>query len=320
VQADPDERTRARRRRQRQIARQRRLGIVLAVAAGLAFAAGALSGASDGGSAPTADGAASPELPRGGRDLLPAHRLVGFYGAPQSDELGALGIGTPDQAAELLARQARAYRGPRPVLPVFELLASIAASEPGDDGNYRLRQPHSVIRRYLAQARRRRGLLLLDVQPGRADFLDEIRRLRRYLREPDVGLALDPEWHVGPDEVPGQVIGSVTATQVNAVSAELAAIVERHRLPEKLFVIHQFTLQMLVDRPRLRQRRGLATVINADGFGDRPNKVAKYRALRPPRGSRLYAGFKLFYNEDTDLMAPGEVLKLRPAPDLIVYE
>ena len=39
--------------------------------------------------------AAPPELPRGGRSVLPEHRVVAFYGAPQSRELGALGIGTP---------------------------------------------------------------------------------------------------------------------------------------------------------------------------------------------------------------------------------
>ena len=74
---------------------------------------------------------------------------------------------------------------------------------------YRTRQPARIIDRYLRTARRHGMLLLLDIQPGRADFFDEAARLERWLREPDVGLALDPEWRVGPGEVPGQVIGSV---------------------------------------------------------------------------------------------------------------
>ena len=158
------------------------------------------------------------------------------------------------------------------------------------------------------------------MQPGRAEFAAEIKRLKPYLRKPDVGLALDPEWHVGPGQAPGQQVGSVTANEVNAISADLARIVKRHRLPEKLFVIHQFTEEMVRNRSGLRARRGLATVINVDGFGDPPNKIAKYRDLRPSAGSHLHAGFKLFYEEDTDLMAPDQALGLRPPPDLIVYE
>jgi hypothetical protein len=59
--------------------------------------------------------------------------------------------------------------------------------------------------------------------------------------------------------------------------------------------------------------------VNIDGFGDRPNKIAKYRELTHGRGDHRY-GFKLFYEEDTNLMRPRDVLRLRPQPDLVVYE
>ena len=305
---------------------RRRLFVLgsLGVASAGAFLAGAVLGGDreEGTDLSAARSAPAPlqELPRGGRDLLPRHTLVGFYGAPQDDELGALGIGSPAEASRRLSEQARAYEGKRPVLPVLELLASIAAADPGEDGNYRLLQPHSVIERYLDEARRRRGLLLLDLQPGRADFLAEVERLDRWLREPDVGLALDPEWHVGPTEIPGQVIGSVDAQTVNEVSAHLSRIVERHQLPEKLLVVHQFTEDMISARSELRDRPGVAIVLNSDGFGDPPNKISKYDALRPDRRTPFYPGFKLFYREDLDLMSPDDVLDLRPAPKLIVYE
>jgi hypothetical protein len=125
---------------------------------------------------------------------------------------------------------------------------------------------------------------------------------------------------VGPTEIPGQVIGSVDAQTVNDVAAHLSRIVERHRLPEKLLVIHQFTRDMISARPRLRDEPGVAIVLNSDGFGDPPNKVAKYNALRPDPGTPFFPGFKLFYEEDVDLMSPEEVLDLRPPPRLIVYE
>jgi hypothetical protein len=259
------------------------------------------------------------ELPRGGREILPRFRLVAFYGAPQSDELGALGIGSPDQAGRRLERQARAFKRPgRPVLPVFELIAVVANGTPGGDGLYRTRQGDATIRRYLAAARRARALLLLDVQPGRADFLAEMEALEPYLREPDVGLALDPEWHVGPGEVPGKVLGSVDAGVVNAVSARLAEIVRERRLPEKLLVVHQFTANMVRDKRGLVARPGVELILDVDGFGTQAQKIGKYRELT--RGERLPHGIKLFYREDTNLMSPREVLALRPQPQLIVYE
>jgi hypothetical protein len=307
--------------RRRQLAA---LGVLGAVAAIAGVAVGAGDG-SRGDSARTATSAASrpapkpPALPRGGRTIFPRFRVVAFYGAPQSRELGALGIGTPDQAARRLARQARPYaKKTRPILPALELLADVANRDAGNDGLYRTRQPPSIIRRYLAAARRAKALLVLDIQPGHADFLTEARHLDRWLREPDVGIALDPEWHT-PGAVPGTVIGSVQASKVNQVARYVAGIVRKHDLPEKLFVVHQFTPNMIAGKASVIQPPGLAVTMNVDGFGDRPNKVSKYHEFTHD-GTRFHRGYKLFYEEDTGLMKPRSVLALQPPPDLVVYE
>jgi len=261
-----------------------------------------------------------PQLPRGGRTLLPGRRIVAFYGAPQAHELGELGIGSPASAARRLARQVRKYaRKSRPVLPAMELITVVAAAHAGEGGRYNTRQEDSVIRRYLRAARRAKALLVLDIQPGRSDFFTETTRLRKWLKEPDVSLAIDPEWRMAPGQVPGQVIGSVGSREVNATSAWLDQLIQRHNLPQKLFLIHQFTNDM-VDDTKLKQRRGLAMVLNADGFGGQAVKKAKYHAFtRSPRPF-FHEGFKLFYREDTDLMGPREVLRLRPPPDVVIYE
>jgi hypothetical protein len=265
------------------------------------------------------EGAKPAELPRGGRRIFPRFRVVAFYGAPQDDELGILGIGPPARMARKLERQARAYaRRSRPVLPAMELISTVAAAHPGDDGKYRLHQSDAVIGRYLTAARKAKALLVLDIQPGHADFLEEARRLERWLREPDVGLALDPEWHT-PGATPGSAIGSVDSRTVNAVSEWLSRIVRRDNLPEKLFVVHQFTSDMIEGKERVKQRPGLAITMNVDGFGDRPNKISKYRDFTS-EAVRFHDGFKLFYREDVNLMTPGAVLDLRPPPDLVVYE
>jgi hypothetical protein len=301
------------------------VAVLLAVVFGVAVIAGAVGGGGGGDRSPGGGGraaAAAPkplELPRGGRRIFPDHRVVAFYGAPQHDELGVLGIGSPREAARKLERQARPYaRRSRPVLPAMELIAVIAANAPGADGMWRTRQEPKVIDRYLRAARRAKALLVLDIQPGHSDFLVEARRLERWLREPDVGLALDPEWQT-PGVKPGTQIGSATSQQVNAVSAWLANIVRERNLPEKLFVVHQFTRDMIKDKHRVKRRPGLAITMNVDGFGDRPNKISKYR-LFTSEAVRFHDGFKLFYKEDVNLMTPRAVLRLRPPPDLVIYE
>jgi hypothetical protein len=314
------------------VIRRRRLAAlgVVAAAAALVGAAVGAGDRSDGDSTkPMAKAAASKqaprpkptELPLGGRQIFPRFRVVAYYGAPQAHALGALGIGSPDHAVRRLAQQAKPYaKQTRPVMLALELLADVANRDPGMDGVYRTRQPASVIRRYLAAARRAKALLVLDIQPGRSDFFTETKRLRKWLREPDVGLALDPEWHVQPGQIPGQVIGSVSAKEVNATSAWLAQLVAKYQLPQKLFLVHQFTPGMVPVRA-LKKRAGLAMVINVDGFGGQEVKIAKYREfVRTAKAAGFRRGFKLFYQEDTKLMKPRQVLRMSPPPDVVVYE
>jgi hypothetical protein len=311
-------------RQPRSVYRRRRATALAVVAGVVVLLALVLTGGGGGDSRDTGDRARAPaerpaQLPRGGRRIFPDHRVVAFYGAPQHDELGVLGIGKPRDAARKLERVAQRYaRKTRPVLPAMELIAVIAANAPGEDGMWRTRQDAAVVDRYLRAARRAKALLILDIQPGHSDFLVEARRLERWLREPDVGLALDPEWQT-PGVQPGTEIGSATSQQVNAVSAWLADIVREENLPEKLFVVHQFTKDMIKDKERVKRRAGLAITMNVDGFGDRPNKISKYREFTS-EAVRFHDGFKLFYKEDVNLMTPGAVLDLRPPPDLVIYE
>ena len=300
----------------------------------------AVSAVTGGGGSASGDKARPAELPRGGRIVLPSYRLVAYYGAPQHDDLGVLGIGTPEQAASGLLRQANGFVRPgRPVMPAFELIVTLAQADPGQDGKYRLRQTPEVIKSYLAAVRKIKGLLILDVQPGQADFVDEVEALAPYLSQPDVELALDPEWSLPAGHVPGKEIGSTDAATVNTVSEYLAGIVRARRLPQKVLIVHQFTEGMLPDRDLVADRPGVAIVHNVDGFGNKDEKSNIYgklayrvgagaagttgasgttgEAAAPP--SR-FNGFKLFFHEDTGLMTPAQVLALEPPPDVVVYE
>ncbi len=195
----------------------------------------------------------------------------------------------------------------------------IAAASPGADGKYRYRQTRETIREYLAAARASESLLILDIQPGRADFLSEVKALSEFIIEPDVSIALDPEWRMGPTQVPGKVIGSVDAAELNRVTEWLSGVVRKRNLPDKLVIVHQFTDGMIRRRQALKPREGLDIVLNADGFGSAAAKASTYDRVTRKRGP-FYPGFKLFYVEDAGLMTPGQVFRLRPRPAVVIYE
>jgi hypothetical protein len=230
-----------------------------------------------------------------------------------------LGEGSPEHAWSRLAAQAAAYARPgEPApLPAFELIATIAQAGPGPDGKYREREPAVVIDRYLRTVRAHHGQLILDIQPGRSDFLTEARALEPWLRQPDVSLALDPEWRMGPGQVPGKEVGSVSAAEVNTVSAWLERLVVRNHLPPKLFLLHKFRATMLQDESAIAKRPYLYEVVNMDGYGSRSIKLPEYHEWA---AGQFPVGIKLFYHQDPDLLTPADIRALSPAPVIVDYE
>jgi hypothetical protein len=266
---------------------------------------------------------AAVELPRGGRTIFPRHRLVGYAGLTGASTLGRLGTGPLDQRVRELERRARPYASGREVLPFLEVIATIVQADPGRDGTYRTRIGDDEIARYLRAARKRDALLLLNIQPGRADFLDEAKAYRRWLAEPDVGLALDPEWAIGSGQVPGRVFGSTTGRELDDVARYLADVVEDGDLPEKVLVYHQLAPSIVRREQGLRNHPGVAVIKSVDGIGVREAKIETYRAVNRTTPDHVHAGFKLFYTEDAEagpLMTPQQVLALRPRPEYVIYE
>jgi hypothetical protein len=132
-----------------------------------------------------------------------------------------------------------------------------------------------------------------------------------------VSLALDPEWRMELGEVPGQVIGNVSAAEINRVSGSLADIVCTRNLPQKMLVLHQFTPDMIGDPETIATPQELAVVQHIDGFGAPPNKISKYQELHRPQ---RHPGFKLFYDEDTPMLTPQQTLGLAPPPEFVTYQ
>ena len=263
-------------------------------------------------------------LPRGGREVFPAYRLVGYSGLTGASTLGRLGTGPLDQRVREIEQRAKPYAAGRQVLPVLEIIATIVQPGPGRDGKYRVRLSDKQIKTYLAAARKRQDLLLLNIQPGRSEFLTEAKAFERWLREPDVGVALDPEWAMDPGQRPGRAYGGTTGAELDRTGAYLSGLVKKHDLPEKVMVYHQVAASVVRKESGLKDHPGVVMVKSVDGLGPPGPKVNTYRVVNKTTPEHVHAGFKLFYTEDTEggsrLMTPREVLRLKPQPEYVLYE
>ena len=262
------------------------------------------------------------ELPGGGYLLFPGRRLVALYGHAWAPELGAMGEQPPAAAVERVAPIAAEYAEEGvAVVPAFEIIATVADSRAGDDGNYSNETPVGDIRPWVEAAGAAGMYVLLDLQPGRTDFPAQALLYEEFLRLPYVGLALDPEWRLGPDQFHLQQFGSVSAAEVNAVADWLAGLVREEHLPQKMLLLHQFRLSMVPDREDIVVPPELALVIQMDGQGALEDKYATWAAVTAgTEGSGWSWGWKNFYDEDAPMATPAEVLALVPAVVYVSYQ
>lgn len=260
------------------------------------------------------------ELPGGGTKVFADHRfLVAYYGTGQTASLGVLGETDPDTMNRRLHHAAAPFRRPgRPLRYVYELIVTIADGHPGKDGDYSHDIPRSEVRRYIRAAHRNDALLLLDLQPGRSTFPEVAKRWEWALRDPWVGLALDPEWRMGRRQVPAHTVGQVGADEINRTSLWLARLTKSEELPQKLFMLHQFRVDMIDDIVRVRQRPELAMVQHVDGFGTPRQKLATYHAVARPQ--QFTMGFKLFYDEDVRRLQAPAVHAIRPRVRFVSFQ
>lgn len=244
--------------------------------------------------------------------------LVAYYGTAGTGVLGVLGENRPDVMHQRLRRAARPFeRAGHPVTLVYELIVTVADRTPGRDGSFSHDIARADVERYVEAARRNGALLLLDIQPGRSDFLDVAKRWAWALKEPHVGLALDPEWRMDRG-VPGTRIGHVRAYEVNRTARWLSQLTKRHGLPQKLFVLHQFRTSMIERIGNIGPRAHLAMVQHVDGFGTPGQKLATYRTVARPR--QFTMGFKLFYDEDVRRMNADQVHRIRPDVRFVSFQ
>jgi hypothetical protein len=273
---------------------------------------------------PTSSAPREALLPRGGREIFPHYRLVGYAGVTGASALGRLGTGPLDQRVAEMERRAKPYAAGREILPVVEVIATIVQGSPGRDGKYRVRLSDAQIAKYHKAARKHRAVMLLNLQPGRSEFLPEAKAFQKWLKEPDVGVALDPEWAMDRGQRPGGVYGRTTGAELDKVARYLSGLVKKYRLPEKVMVYHQVASSVVRRESGLKDHDGVVAIKSVDGLGHPGPKKNTYRVVNKSTPKFVHTGFKLFFTEDRRhggrLMTPKEVLGLKPRPEYVMFE
>jgi len=249
-------------------------------------------------------------------------RLVAIYGHPVTSALGVLGEQGPEEGVDRLRSIMEGYGADGlSVVPTFEIIATVASAGAGGDGDYSSETARDVIRPWIEIAAANDVYVVLDLQPGRTDFLTQAKIYEEFLRLPHVGLALDPEWRLKPDQVHLRQIGTVDAAEINRVVEWLAAIVREEALPQKLFIVHQFRFSMITNRSLIETPPELAVLIQMDGQGSLEAKYSTWNALtREPDAGRFWWGWKNFYDEDSPTATPEQVLELTPLPVFVSFQ
>ncbi|WP_333619356.1 hypothetical protein [Dietzia sp.] len=263
------------------------------------------------------------QLPGGGQLIFPGHRFVAAYGAPGIPALGILGEQDPAASVGRVEELADEYRpfSRQTVIPTFEIIGSVASADPGPDGAYSSLTSPEQLEASVDAITKAGGYALIDLQPGRANFLDQAKAYADLLKRPGVGLALDPEWRLEPGALPAQEVGHVSVDEVNAVGEWLADLTADAGLPQKMFVIHQFQQQMIRERERLdTSRPEIATVIHADGHGTPEDKEKTWEVMKQDLPAGVNLAWKNFYDEDTPMYTPEQSMAQQPKPWLVTYQ
>ncbi|MBI5405818.1 hypothetical protein HY972_02175 [Candidatus Kaiserbacteria bacterium] len=261
------------------------------------------------------------------RAILPFTRVVAYYGNFYSRAMGVLGEYPTEELLAMLASTTAKWAAAdpsTPVVPAIHYIAVVAQASAGEEGKYILRMPDDQIEHALALASRVQGIVILDVQVGKSTLQHELPMLEKYLKLPQVHLAIDPEFSMKFGNAPGTVIGTFDAADINYAAEYLAGLVRENSLPPKILVVHRFTQDMVTNYKNIAPLPEVQIVMDMDGFGSKAKKYGTYSRVIIPEPVQ-FTGIKLFYKNDVrppadGLLSPAEVLSLTPAPIYIQYQ
>lgn len=259
--------------------------------------------------------------------ILPAKRIVAYYGNPQSKRMGALGEYPKDEMLQRLKGEVQKWTAADPSMPVqpaLHLIAVVAQGDKGKAGKYRMIMPDKIVEQVYGWAKEAGAILFIDIQTGHDDIRTILPRFEWLLKNPDVHLGIDPEFNlIASGKKPGTKIGTFDAADINYAAGYLQELVKKYKLPPKVITVHRFTRNGVTNSKNIQLRPEVQIVMHMDGWGApwlKRDSYKDYIVSEPVQ----YTGFKLFYHNDTKkgdpLMTPQDLLKLNPKPVYIQYQ
>jgi hypothetical protein len=258
-----------------------------------------------------------PGQPQG---YLNQFRLVSYYGSPLGRALGILGNQSREQTLRLIRKDVVEYQALAPerlAIPGYHMVTTVANPYPPD---YRHHVELGIIEEWVVSAKANGVAVTLDIQPGRANLMDEFNRIRYLLYEPHVHLAIDPEFVMDDTQVPSVHLGRLDAARINEIQVNMNGIGYEIGL-NRVLILHQFADRMLPDKELIQSYPFVELVIDGDGFGSPYVKISNYNQYAGEPAFE-YGGFKLFPSDGDDpLMSPAYVMSvLSPSPVIIIYQ
>ena len=250
--------------------------------------------------------------------ILPARRIIAFYGNPLSKRMGILGEFASDDMLGKLDAEIAAWNRidpEHPAQPALHLIVLVADAQPGSSGKYRTRHDSAMVERVYGWAQSRKALLFLDLQVGQSTLQYELPWIEKFLKRPDVHLGIDPEFSMKGGGIPGKRIGTYDAADINYAILFLAGLVEKHKLPPKILVVHRFTPGGVTNTKKITLDPRVQVVMHMDGFGPAWMKRDTYwRDIK--REPVQFTGWKQFTKAKNDRPPTprGEILRLWPVP------
>ncbi|MDX2183721.1 MAG: hypothetical protein SFW08_07050 [Gemmatimonadaceae bacterium] len=250
--------------------------------------------------------------------ILPAKRVIAYYGNPLSRRMGILGEFDPPEMLRRLDTEVAAWNRldpAHPVQPALHLIAVVAQGAPGRDGKYRLRMDSTLIEKVYGWAKSKNAILFLDVQVGQSTLQQELPALARFLKRPDVHLGIDPEFSMKDGSKPGKKIGTFDAADINYATKFLAELVTQQQLPPKILVVHRFTRKGVTNANKIALDPRVQFVMHMDGFGAPWLKRDSYYSYIKQEPVQ-FAGWKQFTKAKNDNPATPreEIVRLWPQP------
>jgi hypothetical protein len=253
--------------------------------------------------------------------------LIGYYGRPNTDTMGILGMHKIDDLVPLLVDRAKIYQETIgkdiTVVPVFHLIYGMATLDPQKNNSYLIYLTDSLVMKYIDAAQKHGFSVILDIQIGNRIPLDAIKRALPFLKYKNVHLAIDPEFavtHLPENTRPGIYIGKVTASQVNDVQKAMLDYMNENDIKEnKILIIHSFKPRMIQNQENLEVMDRIDLTVNVDGYSNPKVKIDVFdQIITDNIDKKAFAGFKIFLDptKDVPMMTPKQSLGLDDYKDM----